>query len=210
MIVRLLTFLSLVVFAAGCATPSFVMVDTPVPASAKDSRDDGILRDRDGRPVRHNLLGQTLPEFAAEAIDGSVFSSGDLAGKWTVLAAWGVWCHDSRNDAEHINALAKAAADDGGIEFVSIHMPFSAEHTDIAYRDYGSVEAYFEAKDVSWPTIIDEQADIRALLEIQWTPSYLVVGPDMTVRAFRTDFSVTGEDAVAAFVRDVKALSAGD
>lgn len=208
--VRLFVFLGLALSAAGCATASFVTADTPVPASAKDSRADGILRDRDGRPVQHNLLGKPLPDFSAEAIDGAVFSSADLAGKWTVLAAWGVWCHDSRNDAQNINALAEAVANEDGLEFLSIHMPFSSEHTDIAYRDYGSVESFFEAKDVSWPTIIDEDAGIRELIQVQWTPSYLVVAPDLTVRAFRTDFSVVGEDAVDAFVRDVKALSAAD
>ena len=205
MIRNLITFVA-VSMLAGCATPALVTVDTPVPVSAKDSRDDGVLRDKDGRPVRHDLLGQSLPEFSAETIEGEAFSSGDLAGKWTVLAAWGVWCHDSRNDAQQINELAQAIAAETGIDFLSVHMPFSSEHTDIAYRGYGSVDAFFEAKDVSWPTIIDEQADIREALQVKWTPTYLVVGPDLTVQAFRTDFSVEGDAAVSAFLRDVKTL----
>ncbi len=194
----------------ACAlTPalSFVTVDTPVPVSAKDSRKDGVLRDKDGRPVRHALLGQVLPEFRAKALDGRTVSSADLAGQWTVLAAWGVWCHDSRNDADYIDALAKAVGAENDIEFLSVHVPFSAEHTDIAYRDYGSVEGYFEAREVSWATIIDEDASIRERLQIKWTPSYLVIGPDLMVRAFRTDFSVADEGAVATFLEDVKRLA---
>ena len=204
--IRNLIIILTVSMLSGCATPALVTVDTPVPVSAKDSRDDGVLRDKDGRPVRHDLLGQSLPEFSAETIEGEAFASGDLAGKWTVLAAWGVWCHDSRNDAQHINELAQAVAANADIDFLSVHVPFSSEHTDIAYRDYGSVDGFFEAKGVAWPTIIDEQADIRELLEIKWTPTYLVVGPDLTVQAFRTDFSVEGDAAVATFLRDVKAL----
>jgi len=204
---------SMMLALGGCAVtsaPAFVTADTLVPASAKDSRDDGVLRDADGRPVRHELLGQALPEFSAQAIDGSVVSSNDLAGQWTVLVAWGVWCHDSRNDADNINALARAVEGESGLEFLSVHMPFSAEHTDIAYRDYGSIDGFFEARDVSWPTIVDEDAEIRALLKVQWTPSYLVVAPDLTVRAFRTDLSVVGDAAVETFLQDVKALSDGE
>ena len=204
--IRNLIIVLAVSMLSGCATPALVTVDTPVPVSAKDSRDDGVLRDKDGRPVRHDLLGQSLPEFSAETIEGEAFESGDLAGKWTVLAAWGVWCHDSRNDAQHINELAQAVAVEADIDFLSVHVPFSSEHINIAYRDYGSVGGFFEAKGVAWPTIIDEQADIRELLEVKWTPTYLVVGPDLTVQAFRTDFSVEGDAAVAAFLRDVKAL----
>ncbi len=206
--IRSLIIVVAVSLLTGCATPALVTLDTPVPASAKDSRDDGVLRDKDGRPVRHDLLGQSLPDFSAETIEGEAFASGDLAGKWTVLAAWGVWCHDSRNDAQHIHELAQAIAAETDMDFLSVHMPFSSEHTDIAYRDYGSVSGFFEAKDVAWPTIIDEQADIRELLQVKWTPTYLVVGPDLTVQAFRTDFSVAGDVAVADFLRDVEALIA--
>lgn len=206
----LLIALSLLALPACAMTvaSSFVTVDTPVPASAKDSREDGVLRDRDGRPVRHALLGEVLPEFEAETLDGAIVSSAEFAGQWTVLTAWGVWCHDSRNDAAHMNALAETVAAEAGLGFLSVHMPFSAEHTDISFRDYGSVAGFFEARNVSWPTIIDEDASLRQRLHIEWTPSYLIVGPDLTVRGFRTDFSVAEEGALAAFVEDVKRLMA--
>jgi len=205
---RLLSILLVLSLPACALTPtsSLVTADTPVPAFAKDSRADSVLRDRDGRPVRHALLGEMLPVFSAKALDGHTVSTADLAGGWTVLAAWGVWCHDSRNDADHINALAQATMGEEGLGFLSVHMPFSSEHTDIAYRNYGSVDGYFNARNVSWPTVIDEDASIREQLQIKWTPSYLVVGPDLKVRAFRTDFSVAEEGAVAAFLADVKQL----
>ena len=205
-----LLIVSLLLALPACAVmppASFVTADTPVPQSAKDSREDGVLRDRDGRPVRHGLLGQALPAFEAASLTGELVSSADLAGQWTVLAAWGVWCHDSRNDADNINALARALAAESGIEFLSVHMPYSADHVDIAYRGFGSVEGFFEAEGVDWPVIVDEDASLRDALQIEWTPSYLVVAPDLTVRAFRTDFSVAGEGAVAAFVDDVKRLA---
>jgi peroxiredoxin len=203
----LIVFVLLALSSCALApSPTFVTADTPVPSSAKDTRDDGVLRDRDGRPVRHALLGRTLPDFRAESLDGRTFSTADLAGQWTVLTAWGVWCHDSRNDADHINALAQAVLGQDGLGFLSVHMPFSSKHTDIAFRDYGSVEGFFEARNVSWPTLVDHDASIRELLQVEWTPSYLVIAPDLTVRAFRTDFSVADEGAVAAFVADVKRL----
>ena len=120
---RLLMIFLALTLPACALTPalSFVTVDTPVPVSAKDSRKDGVLRDKDGRPVSHALLGQVLPAFRAKALDGRTVSSADLAGQWTVLAAWGVWCHDSRNDADYIDALAEAVDAENDIEFSQLH-----------------------------------------------------------------------------------------
>ena len=44
------------------AATGFITSNDFVPATAEDSRDDGILRDADGRPYTYALLGQPLPE----------------------------------------------------------------------------------------------------------------------------------------------------
>ena len=67
------------------------------------------------------------------------------------------------------------------LNFISIHTPPNAARADEAYGRYGSVEAYFDEKGYSYPTVIDTNASIRDALKIAWTPSYLLVAPDLTV-----------------------------
>lgn len=211
---RKLTFGIALVLSLAASGPAaadgtaLITVNSPAPAGASDTRGDGVLRNDNDRPVTHNLLGKTLPEFELPKAGGGVFESTSLAGKWTVVTVWGVWCHDSRNDARNINTLGVFLAETPGIDFMSLHVPFNANTLDVLYRDHGSVEAYFEAENVSWPVALDETAAVRDLLQIQWTPTYLVIGPDLTVEAYRTDFSVDEDSALSDFLNDVQALKA--
>ena len=97
-----------------------ITLETALPEDATDSRNDGILRNESGRPVTHDLLGQSLFQFEAPQVGGGTFNSDSLRGKWTVMTFWGVWCHDSRNDAENIAAVATHFADHPNVQFLSL------------------------------------------------------------------------------------------
>ena len=184
-------------------------VDMPLPGSATDSRGDGILRDATGRPVTHDLLGQTLAPFETYRLGGGLFSDTDLQGRWTVLVAWGVWCHDSRNDAENIAAVAAHFAAHPDIDFMSLHVPQGPERLDHRFGAYASVQAYFADVALAWPVALDEDSTVRMQHKIHWTPSYLLIGPDLTVEAFRTDLSIAGTGAVDHFIAEVERYVAG-
>lgn len=207
--------LALLAFAPACAEEDHVQIPdtglitalTPAPETAADTRDDGILRDETGRPVTHALLGQPLFQFEAPLVGGGMFNSEDLRGRWTVMVFWGVWCHDSRNDAENIAAVAAHFAENPDVNFISLHVPFKRAYLDKRFGDYGSVDAYFAETGRSWPTALDEESILRNWQKISWTPTYLVIGPDMTVEAYRTDLSVAGEGAVARFIGEVEGMA---
>jgi len=188
------------------ADTGLVTATTPIPETATDSRDDGVLRDESNRPVTHDLLGQSLFQFEAPRVGGGTFNSDSLRGRWTVMVFWGVWCHDSRNDAKNIAAVAAHFADHEDVQFMSLHVPFKREYLDRRFGDYDSVDAYFEDVGLSWPTVLDEDSTLRSSQKIRWTPTYLVIGPDMTVAAYRTDLSVAGEGAAERFIDEVEAL----
>ncbi len=46
-------------------------------------------------------------------------------------------------------------------------------------------------------------------LRIRWTPTYLVIAPDLTVQGFRTGLADAGELAVKDFVQDIAETRAG-
>ena len=172
------------------------------PASADLSRGD-VPRDGYGRPFTYEGLGESLPVFSRPLADGGTFSSDQLRGGWTVIEVWGIWCHDSRNDAPYAAALSTALAQDPEVDFMSIHTPQNAARADKATRGHSSVSAWFDSKGWRFPTAIDEDASLRETLRIRWTPTYLVIAPDLTVQGFRTGLADAGGDAVKDFVQDI-------
>ena len=179
--------------------------DIAIPEGAK-RRADGVPRDSAGRPYSYEGLGQTLPAFSGQLADGGTFHSADLAGRWTVIEVWGLWCHDSRNDLPYAAALSRALAQDPDVDFMTIHTPQSAAEAGRATGKYASVAAYFDSAGYRFRTVLDGDASLREQLQIRWTPSYLVVGPDLTVRAFRTNLADAPGEPVKDFVREISAL----
>ena len=177
------------------------------PASADLSRGD-VPRDSYGRPYTYEGLGEPLPDFTGPLVSGASFSTAVLEGRWTVIEVWGIWCHDSRNDAPYAAELATALAQTPDVDFMSIHTPQNRERADKATRRYDSVADWFDEKGWSFPTVIDEDASIRESLRIRWTPTYLVIAPDLTVQGFRTGLKDAGETAVEDFVADIAATQA--
>lgn len=189
--------------ATGFITPA-----TPVPASAETEPDD-VPRDEYGRPFDYDYLGEPLPAFSGPMNGGATFDSSALEGQWTVIDVWGLWCSDCMKDAPNMAALASAISTDPDLSFLSIHTPPSASRVDETYGRYDSVQAYFDEKGYSYPTVLDEDASIRETLSIAWTPTYLLVAPDRTVQGFRSEMSAAEGEPVKDFLRDIAEVKAG-
>ncbi len=181
----------------------FITANTPPPPSAKITRDDGIVRDANGRPYHQPLLGQPLPAFTGVMADGNVFNSADMH-RWTVIQVWGLWCEDSMADAPYAAALNTAIEQDPDLDFMTVHTLHKPDQSQKRFGAYDSLPAYFEDVGYTLPTVIDEDASIRAALQVGWTPSYFLVSPDGIVRGYRTDLSVAGDgEPVKDFIRDI-------
>ena len=57
-----------------------------------------------------------------------------------------------------------------------------------------------------YPTALDTDGALREAFAISWTPTYLLIGPDLTIRAFRTDLSVGGQRAVRMALDEARAI----
>jgi thiol-disulfide isomerase/thioredoxin len=181
----------------------WLTVDTALPLSP----DGKEVRDEMRRPYSYSLLGQRLPDFSARLVGGGQATQELFRGKWTIVDVWGIWCDDSLRDAPLVQQLSVLAEADPDIEFISIHTPRNRARADEAYGQFSSVEAYFESKGGGYPTLIDADASLREALELIWTPTYLLIGPDLGVHAFRTDLSIGDNDNPARVLEGAKELA---
>jgi thiol-disulfide isomerase/thioredoxin len=189
-------------FVEGLPRDQWLTLTSAIPLSA-----DGVVRDEKRRPYSYQLLGKSAPPFSATLVDGSPVTEEVFRGKWTIVDVWGIWCGDCRRDAPRVKTLADKADADPDIDFISLHTPPSRARANDAYGAYGSVQAYFEKEGGGYKTIVDPDASLREAFKIVWTPSYLLIGPDLTIQAFRTDLSVgsaEGIDKVIAQAKEIK------
>lgn len=202
---HLFAALTALALTAACSNAA----ETPAPAAAavaateQASATEAAPED-ETRPTEYALIGQKLPAFTATMADGGTFDSSAI-NRWTVIAVWGVWCGDSRDDGPYTAALDRAVAQDPDLDFISIHVPSApeSEDRDKPFGKYGSLEAYFESAGYTLPVVLDTDGSVREALQINWTPSYLLVSPDGIVRSFQTDLSVDKDQPVKTYIKNV-------
>jgi len=124
-------------------------------------------------------IGSSLPEFSGARLTGETVTRETLRGRWTIL---GFDAFDTTSDAEktHVSALNSAADQDPDLDFVQI------------YRLPASVTA---PRVSQWPSISDD-GSITAALGVTQTPAYLLIGPDLTVEAWRGALSMNPTDGI--------------
>ncbi len=188
-------------FIEGLPRNQWLTAQTGIPPA-----DGKEVRDEKRRPYSYALLGQTFPDFSAHLVGGGEVTQEFFRGKWTIVDVWGVWCGDCRRDGPLVKELALLAEADPDIEFISIHTPPSRARAAEAYGKFGSIEAYFESQGGGYPTIVDPDASLREALQIVWTPTYLLVAPDLTIHAFRTDLSVGEAGRLREVLAQAKSL----
>lgn len=196
-------------FVEGLPRNKWLTAEVALPLNA----DGTLVKDEKRRPYSYELVGQKVPAFTAPVFGGGEATEEVFRGKWTVVDFWGVWCGDCRRDAPFVRELVQALKDEAGkadqpVQFLSIHTPPSRARAAEQFGKFGSLETYFANEGGAIPTVIDTDAGLREAFRIVWTPTYLLVGPDLTIRAFRTDLSVGGEGNVKTALGEVKGIAA--
>jgi hypothetical protein len=146
-------------------------------------------------------MGTTAPAFKAKALDGKEVSQASLRDHWTILAFWGLWSDDSKADAKYIRALNSAADQDPNLDFLSVNIPQIGATA--APTDPGSVEAWLAHEGGPWPTLIDTDGKVAEAFRVEEAPFYLLVGPDLTIEAYRGDLSETPDEGIKSVIRGV-------
>ena len=132
--------LALAVLAGALVYFNFLAPDAPAssPAGAQTAEDG-------------NAVGQTLPDFSIETLDGGAFTLSEHRGELTVLNVWATWCGPCVKELPIFEAFAAAHPD---VSVLAIHGPMITE----------DVPAWLAETDFSLPFAVDAEGTVTALL----------------------------------------------
>lgn len=184
--------LSLVLSACGQADepapppatiPAAEQIAPPAPAARQRASVEGWETDLTSFP----LIGSTLPGFALFQANGVELTQENLRGRWTIIGFAAATDALAKAENDYIAALNSAADQDPDLDFLSMR-PAAVTPP--------------PATPPAWPTLYDEKGFITSL-GVTTTPSYLLVGPDLTIEGYRGALSATPDDGIKSVIRGV-------
>lgn len=126
---------------------------------------------RDPREISSPLIGKPLPTLSGTTLDGTSFSSAELAGKPALINVWASWCPPCVS--EHPLLLDAARRFGGELQMVGV-----------LYQDTADGARAFEARygDGGWPDVDDASGTIAVALGVTAPPETFFVDADGVVR----------------------------
>lgn len=129
---------------------------------------DKPVTNASSKPVPHvapdDLVGQPLPAFKANAMDGRGIDPGYFLGKVTLVSFFASWCTPCRHEMPALKELVKEIGADG-FQVLAIGVDTEEE----------AAQAFIKPVEPNYPVILDSDARILGLFDVQNMPtSYLV------------------------------------
>ena len=128
---------------AGCSTGS----------DAVDVNNGGEFRFVAGTPAGEVIPPDeraAAPKFSGALLDGSEFSSTELAGSVAVLNFWGSWCAPCRVETPEFQEVY-ADVEDDGVQFLGLNVKETNEQFALAFVDRFGIE---------FPSLYDPRGEV--------------------------------------------------
>jgi hypothetical protein len=145
-------------------------------------------------PASYAMLGGAIPGFSLDSLGGGKVTQEDLRNRWTILGFWNATIAGIEDESRFIRALNSAADQDPDLDFRTVYLKLDAADADIA--------KWFANNGGAWPTLVDK-GEAADLFGIQQTPFYLLIGPDLTIEAYRGALTTTPDDGIKSVIRGV-------
>lgn len=161
----------------------------------------------DGWPDAQPRAPFVLPDtFAYSDPERGPVTAASFHGGWTIMAFWGLWSEDSLADIRYMQALRSAVGQDPDLTFVAIHTPPVRNgdvQLDDPYGAYLSLDQGLADQGASFVSGEDRVGDAAAALHVTSVPSYLLIGPDLTIEARRGAIALDEPDGIKSLIRGV-------
>lgn len=184
---RRYVFTFLLCFVAGGsllaveAIPAPDQQKTATATNSKPASVEGWLTDR----MTYALAGAKLPAFSARQNDGRTLTSDALRNRWTILGVWTTQAPPA-GEIRYATALNSAVDQDPDLDLLVVHRK--------------STGALLEVMP-PWPVLFDD-GSVADAISPPARPFYLLVGPDLTIHAYRGALSAD-PDGIKPVIRGV-------
>jgi peroxiredoxin len=117
-------------------------------------------------------VGQRLPDFALNDLNGKLVHLKDYSGKTVLVNAWATWCPPCREEMPLLVAEYNRRKDTG---FTVLAINAGETRQDAA--------AFAQSYGMSFPVLLDPDSKLLDSLLIDSLPTTILVGPDGRVKA---------------------------
>lgn len=148
----------------------------------------------EGWQSTHALVGSAAPDFSLQKVGGGTVSRDQLRGRWTILGFWNATLAGIEDEVRYLRALNSAVDQDPDLDLLTIHLKRDAAESDVAgwFANNGGDP---------WPTLIGE-GETALPFQIIAPPAYLLIGPDLTIHAYRGALSAD-PDGIKSVIRGI-------
>ena len=190
---RLMTASAFLTFAA-CGQPP---AEPPAPPTAETSATPGLPAAPTPAPVEgwetdvitYSKIGAQLPAFTAWGDELTEFTAENLRGRWTIVSV--ITAPLPQEETSYLAALASAANQDPDLDVLMVDpKPGPTTWPGDKYVISG------------WPVVTNASRLVTAL-GLPASPAYLLIGPDLTIEAYRGALSSSPEDGIKPVIRGV-------
>ena len=142
-----------------------VLVNRPAPAAPAPAPQESLPEDDPAIPLG-TQVGERLPDFTVDCVDGSVFTLSEQRGKVVVINLWATWCTPCVKELPDFDRLQREYPDE--VAVLALHSP--PVTTD--------VPEWLSAFSYTLPFAVDEDGSVGALLNASTIlPQTVIVGP---------------------------------
>jgi cytochrome c biogenesis protein CcmG/thiol:disulfide interchange protein DsbE len=121
------------------------------------------------------LVGDPVPEFSVQTLEGEALTEADLAGRAVIVNFWNSWCIPCHQELPALKAFYKAHADETDFMMLGI----VRDDTEDAVREYVADE------ELGWVIGLDPGSKATLAFGTRGQPETFALTPDGQVVAFQ-------------------------
>ena len=111
-------------------------------------------------------VGESAPDFALLALDGSAWRLSEMKGKTVLLNFWASWCGPCHEELPQLELLHRRLMNEGVVV-----LGVADEKPDDARR-------FIEQEGITFPTLHDERGYVFSRYQVSFIPTSIIIGPD--------------------------------
>jgi peroxiredoxin len=108
--------------------------------------------------------GKVAPDFSLPALTGEKISLDDYAGQVVLINLWATWCPPCKAEMPTLNTFYETHKEQGFVVLAVNNQ-----------EDVTTVNSYIQEKGFSFPVLLDTQAEMIALYQVQGLPTTFII-----------------------------------